>query len=132
MRSKNLAKMAAALNACKELHRIGELDDDLLPVCSLSDEESESEEEEDECDGKKRKKPGTKKRKRVYERKVKMFSTSFILLPPKYSHSYHTFVSCQKQKKPFSCAKHRLHVSLRVAPVACFPACSTGCMFSRV
>ena len=70
MPRKNLAKMAAALSACKELHRIGELDDDLLPVRSLSDEESESEEEETEPGGKKKKKAGTKKRKRIYERKV--------------------------------------------------------------
>ena len=67
MPQKNLAKMAAALSACEELHRIGELDDNLLPVRSLSDEESESEEEETEPGGKK---SGTKKRKRIYERKV--------------------------------------------------------------
>ena len=70
MPRKNLAKMAAALNACIELHGIGELDDDLLPVRSLSDEESDSEEDETEPDGGERKKAGTKKRKRVYERKV--------------------------------------------------------------
>lgn len=69
MPRKNLAKMAAALDACKELHRIGELDDNLLPVRSLSDEDSDSEEEEPEPGGK-RKKAGTKKRKRRYERKV--------------------------------------------------------------
>ena len=70
MPRKNLAKMAAAYYACVELHRIGELDDDLLPVRSLSDEESDSEEDETEPDGGKGKKAGTKKRKRVYERKV--------------------------------------------------------------
>ena len=80
MPRKNLAKMAAAFYACIELHRIGELNDDLLPVCTLSDEESESEEEEEESDGKKRKKAGTKKRKRVYERKVRdvLYELSFI------------------------------------------------------
>lgn len=72
MPRKNLAKMAAALSACEELHKIGELNDDLLPVCSLSDEESESEEEEQaEPGGKKKKKAGTKKRRRRYGRKVK-------------------------------------------------------------
>lgn len=72
MPRKNLAKMAAALFACEELHKIGELNDDLLPVCSLSDEESESEEEEQaEPGGKKKKKAGTKKRRRRYGRKVK-------------------------------------------------------------
>ena len=59
--------MAAAFYACVELHKIGELDDNLLPVRSLSDDESESEEEEEE----KREKAGTKKRKRVYQRKVR-------------------------------------------------------------
>ena len=71
MPRKNLAKMAAALFACEELHKIGELNDDLLPVCTLSDEESMSEEEEEaEPGAKKRKKAGTKKRRRRYGRKV--------------------------------------------------------------
>ncbi|XP_073247902.1 endoribonuclease Dicer-like isoform X3 [Porites lutea] len=70
MPRRNLAKMAAAFYACVELHKIGELDDNLLPVRSLSDCESESEEEEEGFAGKKREKAGTKKRKRVYQRKV--------------------------------------------------------------
>ena len=72
MPRKNLAKMAAALDACIELHKIGELDDNLLPVRNLSDDERESEEEDDESPGKKRKKAGTKKRKQTYERKVRI------------------------------------------------------------
>ena len=70
MPRKNLAKMAAAYKACKELHCIGELDDDLLPVRSSSDEECESEEENAESGEGKKTKAGTKKRKRIYERKV--------------------------------------------------------------
>ena len=72
MPRKNLAKMAATLFACEELHKIGELNDDLLPVCTLSDEESMSEEEVEEAESgaKKRKKAGTKKRRRRYGRKV--------------------------------------------------------------
>ena len=69
MPRKKLAKMAAAYKACKELHGIGELDDDLLPVRS-SDEESESEEENAESGEGKKTKAGTKKRKRIYEKKV--------------------------------------------------------------
>ena len=71
MLSKNQAKMAAALEACKLLHKIGELDDDLLPKRTLSDEESDLEEEEAaaESDGK-APKAGTKKRRRRYRRKV--------------------------------------------------------------
>ena len=74
MPSKNQAKMAAALKACELLHKIGELDDDLLPKQTLSDEESGLEEEEEEeaaaeSDGKKPK-AGTKKRRRQYMRKV--------------------------------------------------------------
>ena len=71
MPRRNLAKMAAAFYACVELHKIGELDDNLLPVRSLSDDESESEEEEEGSARKKREKAGTKKRKRVYQRKVR-------------------------------------------------------------
>ena len=70
MPRRNLAKMAAAFYACVELHKIGELDDNLLPVRSLSDDESESEEEEEGSE-EKREKSGTKKRKRVYQRKVR-------------------------------------------------------------
>ena len=72
MPRKNLAKMAAALYACRELHKIGELDDNLLPVRNLSNDKSESEEEDDESPGKKRKKAETKKRKQIYERKVRI------------------------------------------------------------
>ena len=71
MPRRNLAKMAAAFYACVELHKIGELDDNLLPVRSLSDDESDSQEEEEGSAGKKRVKAGTKKRKRVYQRKVR-------------------------------------------------------------
>jgi len=70
MERKTHAKMAAAYSACIELRKIGELDDNWLPVPILSDEESDSEEEETEPGGGKRKKAGTKERKRVYERKV--------------------------------------------------------------
>lgn len=78
MPRKNLAKMAAAYNACKELHRIGELDDNLLPVRSLSDEESESAEEDAESGDVKKTKPGTKKRKRIYERKVRSYPLGVV------------------------------------------------------
>ena len=70
--------MAAALYACIELHKIGELDDNLLPVRNLSDVESESEEEDDESPGKKRKKAGTKKRKKIYERKVRIIQGKLL------------------------------------------------------
>ena len=70
MPRKNLAKMAAALYACEELHKIDELDDNLLPVCPSDESESE-EEEEAESGGKKKTKAGTKKRRRRYGRKVR-------------------------------------------------------------
>ena len=71
MLSKNQAKMAAALKACELLHKIGELDDDLLPKRTLSDEESDLEEEEAAAEsGRKKPKAGTKKRRRQYMRKV--------------------------------------------------------------
>ena len=73
MPRKNLARMAAALYACEELHKKGELNDNLLPVSSSSDEETESEEEEAESGGKKKTKAGTKKKKRLYGRKVRCF-----------------------------------------------------------
>ena len=65
--------MAAALKACKLLHKIGELDDNLLPKQTLSDEESGLEEEEEEAaaeSSRKKPKAGTKKRRRQYVRKV--------------------------------------------------------------
>ena len=71
MPRKNLARMAAALFACEELHRKGELKDNLLPLSSSSDEETGSEQEEAESGGKKKTKAGTKKRRRRYGRKVR-------------------------------------------------------------
>ncbi|PFX27173.1 Endoribonuclease Dicer [Stylophora pistillata] len=73
MRSKKYAKMAAAYEACIVLHRNGELDDNLRPKRSLSDDESELEEEEEAAaaePGGNESKPGSKKRKRQYTRKV--------------------------------------------------------------
>ena len=71
MPRKNLSKMAAAYQACKKLYEIGELSENLLPVLSVSDDESETEEEvEPGSDGKKKTKAGTKKRRRVYKKKV--------------------------------------------------------------
>ena len=70
MPSKKQAKMAAALKACKRLHEIGELDDDLLPKRTLSDEKSDLEEEAAAESGGKKPKAGTKKRRRRYKRKV--------------------------------------------------------------
>ncbi|XP_044163480.1 LOW QUALITY PROTEIN: endoribonuclease Dicer-like [Acropora millepora] len=71
MPRKNLSKMAAAYQACKKLYEMGELAENLLPVLSESDDESETEEEvEPGSDEKKKAKAGTKKRKRVYDRKI--------------------------------------------------------------
>ena len=67
MPRKKLAKMAASLKACQRLHEVGELNDDLVPVRSLLDDDSEKEEDEE---SRKRGKQGTKKRKRHYVRKV--------------------------------------------------------------
>ena len=71
MPRKSQAKMVTALRACELLHKIGELDDDLLPKQTLSDEESDLEEEEAAAEfGGKKPKAGTKKRRRRYMRKV--------------------------------------------------------------
>ncbi|XP_015776860.1 PREDICTED: endoribonuclease Dicer-like [Acropora digitifera] len=81
MPRKNLSKMAAAYQACKKLYEMGELAENLLPVLSESDDESETEEEvEPGSDEKKKAKAGTKKRKRVYDRKV-FLVRSFKLYP---------------------------------------------------
>ena len=93
MPRKNLAKMAAALEACKKLHEIGELDNNLLPVRSLSDEESELEDEDEGVSGKKRKKGGPKKQKRVYERKVKA-KIQFLTCSDKDQHHRRAGQSC--------------------------------------
>ena len=89
MRSKKYAKMAAAYKACIVLHRNGELDDNLRPKRSLSDDESELEEEEEEAaaaePGGNESKPGSKKRKRQYTRKVSRCIAKLWLLP--YSKS---------------------------------------------
>ena len=89
MPSKKQAKMAAALKACELLHKIGELDDDLLPKQTLSDEESELEEEEAAVEsGGEKPKAGTKKRKRRYMRKVSGRMSQFWPVTYSYSLNY--------------------------------------------
>nr|AGW15597.1 dicer 1 [Nematostella vectensis] len=68
MPRKMLSRQAAAYEACKRLHQMGELDDNLRPVVSLSEESDEGTESED--DGKSKGKTGTKKRRRCYNRKI--------------------------------------------------------------
>lgn len=67
MPSKKEAKMAVALEACKRLHKMGALNDNLLPVDNSSESEQE---DEDETDGSKLPKTGTKKRQRYHAIKV--------------------------------------------------------------
>lgn len=67
MPSKKRAKMAAAYEACKQLHKIGELDDYLRPV-EESSEDDDSSDEEATVSGKP--KQGTKRSKQKYQRKV--------------------------------------------------------------
>ena len=80
--------MAAALKACELLHTIGELDDNLLPKQTLSDEESELEEEEAAESGGEKPKAGTKKRRRRYRRKVSGRMSQFWPVTYSYSLNY--------------------------------------------
>ncbi|XP_076355471.1 endoribonuclease Dicer-like isoform X2 [Tachypleus tridentatus] len=67
MPSKRLAKMAAALEVCEKLHKVGELDDNLLPVSKECMKCEELEEEEVTHDSAKL---GTRKHKQVYNKKI--------------------------------------------------------------
>ncbi|EEC02009.1 dicer-1, putative [Ixodes scapularis] len=67
METKRYAKMAAALETCKRLHQMGELDDNLLPVKRTL---ALLEEPEEEAEQPGVPKPGTKKRRRVYSKRV--------------------------------------------------------------
>ena len=66
MPSKDQSKMAVALQACIQLHKMGELNNHLLPVQSSSESDSDV---DDETDGS-RHKTGTKKRLRYHKVKV--------------------------------------------------------------
>ena len=70
MPNKKESKMAVALEACKKLHEVGELDDHLLPVQGSSDSDSA---DNDETDGSQHK-TGTKKRRRYHDIKVMRLS----------------------------------------------------------
>lgn len=70
METKKAAKMSAALETCKRLHEIGELDDNLLPVKHVVDFLDELEEDETEGVPAGTPKPGTKKRRRLYRKRV--------------------------------------------------------------
>lgn len=80
METKKYAKMAAALETCKRLHEINEFDDCLLPVKRVLKllEDSDNEEPDDAPPG--TPKPGTKKRRRVYLKRVcRLFAEARVL-----------------------------------------------------
>lgn len=85
METKKQAKMAAALETCKRLHEIGEFDSSLLPIKAVRRilEESDEEAAEDAPPG--TAKPGTKKRRRVYPKRVcRLFSEARPTTPGRY------------------------------------------------
>lgn len=67
MPSMKEARQAVALEACVKLHKLGALDDHLLPVESSSESE---EDDGDKTDGPSQPKTGTKKRRRSHRVKV--------------------------------------------------------------
>lgn len=80
METKKYAKMAAALETCKRLHQINEFDNCLLPVKRVLKllEDSDNEETEEVPPG--APKPGTKKRRRVYQKRVcRLFAEARVL-----------------------------------------------------
>ncbi|XP_022250670.1 endoribonuclease Dicer-like [Limulus polyphemus] len=70
MQSKHLAKMAAALETCRRLHEIGELDDNLLPVGKEAIKFDELLEEDEEHVSPGSARPGTTKRRQFYYKKI--------------------------------------------------------------
>lgn len=73
MPSRQLSKMAVALEMCQLLHREGELDDHLQPVGKemfvIEEEEQDQEWDEEEVEGGCQARPGTTKRKQYYIKK---------------------------------------------------------------
>lgn len=67
MENKEDARRAVAQEACIQLHKLGALDDHLLPVESSSESESD---EDDVVDGPSQHKTGTRKRVRSHRVKV--------------------------------------------------------------
>ncbi|KAK8759819.1 hypothetical protein V5799_028914, partial [Amblyomma americanum] len=86
METKRYAKMAAALETCRRLHLIGEFDSNLLPmkrVLSVIDGYDDVAFDDDLPPG--TAKPGSKKRRRTYQKKVcKLFSKARVLVPGRY------------------------------------------------
>ena len=68
MPSERLARISAAHKACIRLHKIGELDDHLLPISYSETSEDEDNDHEDSADADR--KTGGKPRQNVCERKV--------------------------------------------------------------
>ncbi|GFT77874.1 endoribonuclease Dicer [Nephila pilipes] len=70
MRKKKLAKMSAALKACKLLDEIGELNEDLVPISCLVDDAFGKELGELEEEDGKGAIPGTNRRRQVYNKHI--------------------------------------------------------------
>ncbi|XP_054712281.1 endoribonuclease Dicer-like isoform X2 [Uloborus diversus] len=70
MPQKRLAKMAAALKACQILHKLGELNENLVPISCLVDNAANEEIgpiDEESADGAQ---PGTNRRRQIYDKKA--------------------------------------------------------------
>ncbi|KAG8181475.1 hypothetical protein JTE90_016563 [Oedothorax gibbosus] len=73
MNNKRCAKKSAALKACIKLHESGELDDYLVPTSFLIDKAIEDESGEIEKEDGDGAKPGTNRRRQVYDKRVPVF-----------------------------------------------------------
>ena len=69
---KKFARISAAQKACIRLYELGELDDHFVPI-SYSDSSEDEDDDDNDDDNDQKSKPGTKKARHVYERKVKFY-----------------------------------------------------------
>lgn len=77
MPTRRIADKSAALEAIKKLHKVGELNDNLLPVSKSEDSDDEDEMKVEE---RKIKSAGTEKRSNYYENKVSYTTFFYHLL----------------------------------------------------
>ncbi|UMM25863.1 hypothetical protein L5515_005509 [Caenorhabditis briggsae] len=109
MPNKKIAQMAVALEACRQLHLKGELDDNLLPKGreSIAKLLEHIDDEPDEYAPGMTAKVGSSKRKQLYDKKIARALNESLIEPDKDCYIYAFELECFREPEPVANPKRR-------------------------